>query len=332
MDRRYVSYRSGYYLDRRNRKMQCSKEFVFEGNAPFAECHASTLLLLPGEEVLAAWFGGTKEGTEDVMIWLSRRTAGIWSVPQCVTKEVGIPHWNPVLFLQADGTVVLYYKIGHRISTWKTMVMESRDLGHTWSEARELVPGDEGGRGPVKNKAIYCSDGRILAPASIEQGPWRCFVDISADGVQWQKHPIPVSREDVNMIQPSLWEWPMGEVHGLLRTNAGFIYRTDSADFGETWSTAYAIDIPNNNSGLDGVHLGNGRIALVCNPVEKDWGPRSPLTLFLSEDNGITFQKWMDLETEPGEYSYPAILSDGKMLHICYTWNRKRIAYWQIRI
>lgn len=310
---------------------QIQKEFIFEDGVPFAECHASTVLRLDNGDMLAAWFGGTKEGTDDVMIWLSRREKGSWTQPECVTKEEGIPHWNPVLFQNGDNTL-LYYKIGRQIPYWRTMVMESTDKGHTWSEARELVPGDEGGRGPVKNKAICCSNGTFLAPASIEQGPWRCFVDVSTDGIHWEKKPIPVSSEGVNMIQPSLWEMPEGHIHTLMRSSGGFVYRSDSEDFGETWCPAYPIDMPNNNSGLDCVLMESGTLALVCNPVEKDWGPRSPLTLFLSHDNGNSFHKLMDLETEPGEYSYPAIIAHENRLHITYTWNRKKIAYWEIKL
>lgn len=312
--------------------MDDMKEFVFGEGVPFAECHASTVLRLDNGDLLAAWFGGTKEGTDDVMIWLSRRINGKWTEPVCVTKEEGIPHWNPVLFQTDSDTVTLYYKIGREIPYWKTMVMESADCGLTWSEARELVSGDEGGRGPVKNKPIRCSDGRILAPASIEQGPWRCFIDVSTDGVTWNKKQIPVSEPCVNMIQPSLWEAPLGQLHALMRSSGGYVYRSDSADFGETWCPAYPIQIPNNNSGIDCVRMDNGTVALVCNPVEKDWGPRSPLTLFLSEDNGDSFHRALDLETEPGEYSYPAIIAHGNTLHITYTWNRKKIAYWEIQL
>ena len=312
--------------------MQFCKEFIFGETVPFPECHASTVLRLPNGDLLAAWFGGTKEGREDVMIWLSRREQGVWSEPRCITTEEGVAHWNPVLFRLKDGTIVLYYKLGQHIPTWRTMVMESRDDGRTWTAARELVPGDEGGQGPVKNKPIYASNGVLLAPASLEQGPWRCFIDVSTDGRNWGKHPIPVSAEDVNMIQPTLWEQPEGHIHALLRTNSGHIYRSDSEDFGETWCPAYPTDMPNNNSGLDCVRMENGTLALVCNPVEKDWGPRSPLTLFLSGDNGDTFRKLLDLETDPGEYSYPAIVAHGNTLYITYTWNRKRIAYWEIEL
>lgn len=312
--------------------MQCNKEFLLGEQVPFPECHASTVLRLADGDLLAAWFGGSKEGCDDVQIWLSRRRDGVWTVPNPVTKEPEIPHWNPVLFQTDTNTVSLYYKVGKEIPFWQTMVMESGDGGLTWSEPRELVPGDEGGRGPVKNKPIRCSDGKILAPASIEQGPWRCFMDVSPDGHYWEKKSVPVRSENVNMIQPSLWESPEGNIHALMRTNVGFIYRTDSEDFGETWCPAYPIDMPNNNSGLDCVLMENGILALVCNPVEKNWGPRSPLTLFLSEDNGATFRKLLDLESESGEYSYPAVIADGNVLIITYTWNRKDICCWEIQL
>ena len=150
---------------------------------------------------------------------------------------------------------------------------------------------------------------------------------MTTDGIHWEKKPVPVSREDVNMIQPSLWEEPAGHVHALIRSNGGFVYRSDSEDFGETWCPAYPTAIPNNNSGLDCVRMENGTVALVCNPIEKDWGPRSPLTLFVSRDNGTTFRKLTDLETEPGEFSYPAVISHGNTLYITYTWNRKTIVF-----
>ena len=66
--------------------------------------------------------------------------------------------------------------------------MKSADEGKSWTEPRELVPGDEGGRGPVRNKILRLSDGSLLAPASIEQGEWRCFMDRSEDeGETWTR-------------------------------------------------------------------------------------------------------------------------------------------------
>lgn len=92
-----------------------------------------------------------------------------------------------------------------------------------------------------------------------------------------------------------------------------------------TWlcpSSTEESDIPNPDSGTDATTLQDGTHALIHNPTEKG---RSPLSLSLSAD-GIHWQRVLDLETDPGEYSYPSILqSDDGTLHILYTWRRKRI-------
>ena len=49
-------------------------EFLFE-SAPFPSVHASTIVET-AEGLIAAWFGGTSEGAEDVGIWMSRQVAG----------------------------------------------------------------------------------------------------------------------------------------------------------------------------------------------------------------------------------------------------------------
>lgn len=85
--------------------------------------------------------------------------------------------------------------------------------------------------------------------------------------------------------------------------------------------------VPNNNSGLDLVRLDNGTLALVSNPVSRHFGPRTPLTLSISENNGNTFDKILTLEEVEGEYSYPAIIADKNRLYITYTYQRKNIAF-----
>jgi predicted neuraminidase len=55
---------------------------------------------------------------------------------------------------------------------------------------------------------------------------------------------------------------------------------------------------------------------------------RTPLSLARSTDDGKTWKKVVDLESEPGEYSYPAMLeSAAGMLEITYTWRRTHIKY-----
>lgn len=308
-------------------------EHIFADDRPFDQCHASTLVQLPNNKWLAAWFGGSREGNDDVGIWLAERFQTRWSAPRLVAKVDDTPHWNPVLFAAPDGRVHLYFKIGKPIPAWSTWTISSDDEGATWSEPRALVPGDVGGRGPVKNKPILLSDGTWLAGASLEteDGRWDVFVDRSEDGGQtWQPSDlIPLDRnecEGKGVIQPTLWESTPGQVHMLMRSTCGAICRSDSADGGRTWSPIYKTSLPNNNSGLDLARLADGTLALICNPVAER--VRTPLSLFLSFDNGQTWPRRLDLETEPGEYSYPAIIPTAVGMAITYTWRRQRIAFW----
>lgn len=319
--------------------LNAKKEMIFDLKKPTPACHASTILPLPSGEVLAAWFGGTKESADDVDIWVSIRAGEKWSEPQRVTADENLPHWNPVLFQRLDGTICLFFKVGKKVRFWHTWLSTSTDNGCTWSKPAELVPGDTGnGRGPVKNKNLRLSDGRVLAPASSEtNGKWLSFIDMSFDdGVTWQKQPdVPTRkphRRYIPMIQPTLWESAPGKVHMLTRTNVGRIYRSDSEDYGATWCMAYKTKLLNNNSGIDLAKTDNGDLFLVSNPVAENWGRRTPLTLMKSTDNGETWAEVLVLEKDEGEYSYPAIVCKGNMLYITYTWKREKIAYWEIEI
>ena len=55
--------------------------------------------------------------------------------------------------------------------------------------------------------------------------------------------------------------------------------------------------------------------------------------VFISDDDGDSWQPFLDLETEPGEYSYPALIqgSDGD-LHMTYTWQRRRVKYVRVAL
>jgi len=78
--------------------------FIFAADSHFASCHASTLVLLPSGDGIAAWFAGTREGAIDVDIWSSVLHDGCWSEPRVIAGAVDEPLWNPVLFL--DGTTL----------------------------------------------------------------------------------------------------------------------------------------------------------------------------------------------------------------------------------
>lgn len=330
------------------------KQCIFEPNASILSCHAATVLDLPTYGLLVAWFGGTHEGHPDVAIWLSHFDGECWSQPVRVADELGVPLWNPVLFRDQTDAIWLFYKIAPTIPAWTGAIIKSTNGGKTWSPPSALPAGLVG---PAKNKPITLSNGDILCGASSESWrSWACWVEITPDGgLSWTRHgPIvapgsPQFQSEASesasaiwdaashvlilpqchwgVIQPTIWEYAPGRLKMLMRATrrVGFVCTAHSDDYGRTWSAATRTDIPCPNSGLDAVRLVDGRIVLACNPTAEG---RTPLSLLASEDNGVTWFWREDLETEPGEYSYPSIIqaADG-MVHIVYTHQRIQIQH-----
>lgn len=319
---------------------EVARDFIFGDDRPFPQCHASTVLRLDNGTFLVAWFGGTYEKHDDVGIWLSKGVPGNWSAPREVAKIREDAHWNPVLFADPSGTITLFFKVGKTIDFWETWYQVSDDQGETWSEAKELVPGDKGGRGPVRNKPIILSDGTWLAPASNELNKvWNAFVDRSEDGGKtWTEMEFVKLERDADfgegVIQPALWESEPGKVHMLLRSSAGVICRSDSEDYGKTWSAVYKTDMPNPNSGIDVAKLADNTLVLIFNPDDKNWGSRSPISLAVSKDNGKSWDPIIELDRghEDDEFSYPSVIAWDDSVAVTYTWNRQRIAFWSGKI
>jgi predicted neuraminidase len=339
------------------------RRWVAVDHPSWRQAHASTVLAVGGD-LLAAWFAGEREGSPDTRIWCARRPAGAshWSAPVVVASG-DEAHWNPVLATGPDDAVWLFFKRGPLISRWATWVRRSTDGGQTWSAEFELVAGDAGGRGPVKNPPLLLPDGTWLAPASHERWgvapAWESSVDVSTDaGATWRRAPIPLARDDLRgpgIIQPALWR-DGDTVYALMRSSEGRAYRAHSDDAGRTWSPARPVGLPNNNSGLTVLALPDGSVGCVHNPVGGDWGVRCPLVLSRSCDNGLSWREVLTIEdgrtpldgdptrrpgrprttdlrpadagvrtTGAGEYSYPAATPLGDALVVTYTWQRRGI-------
>ena len=306
-------------------------EFVFE-SAPFASAHASTIVET-ASGLVAAWFGGTREGARDVGIWLSRHIDGKWSPPVEVATGLQqdgtrFPTWNPVLFEIRTGELALFYKVGPNPREWWGMARTSIDGGRRWSEARRLP---DGILGPIKNKPVRLMDGTIIAPSSTETphtpSTWRVHFERSDDGgATWSVTRPPASADGtpLDAIQPSILTHADGRLQALGRTRSGRLFETWSADRGQTWTPVTLTELPNPSAGTDAVTLRDGRHLLVYNHTPKG---RTPLNVAISRD-GRTWEGAHVLESEPGEYSYPAIIqsADG-LVHITYTWRRERIRH-----
>ncbi|MCA9187955.1 MAG: exo-alpha-sialidase [Pirellulaceae bacterium] len=315
-------------------------EFIYD-QAPYPSCHAATIVETRPGQIVAAWFGGTAERHPDVGIWVSRHVDGKWQEPVEVANGIQtdgsrLPTWNPVLFQAPNGPLQLYYKVGPSPQAWWGMMKESTDEGMTWSDARRL---GDGLIGPVKNKPLRLADGTIIAGSSTEDNGWRIHVERSADGgTTWRTvGPIPAP-SDVGAIQPTLLTYSDGRIQMLCRTKFeenGYVAQSSSDDGGLTWSPLSATNLPNNNSGLDGVALADGRQLLVYNHTTRSQPGmghkgRGMLNVATSQD-GVDWNAAVVLDylDQPGrQFSYPSVIqtADG-LVHIVYTWHRQRIKH-----
>lgn len=316
-----------------------------------AMCHGATIVEAPDGVLLAAWFGGTYEGHPDTAIWMARQDGDHWAAAEKVVDVPGVPMFNPVFFADRDRTLWLFYKVGPNVPSWTGFYVQSRDSGRSWS-APVMLPA--GLIGPARNKPVLLSNGDILCGSSRETWQsWACWIEVSSDGGRtWQLRgplavpPSPLVDEVTisatwdperaqlrlpegfpGVIQPTVWEYAPGRLKMLMRSTkpVGVVCTSLSDDYGYTWSPVTPTTIPNSNSALDAVLLRDGRVVVLCNPTVRG---RTPLSLLVSEDNGLTWPRRLDLETAAGEYSYPALIQTGSgRLHAVYTYRRMAIKH-----
>ena len=189
------------------------------GPGVIPSCHATTVVELPGGDVLAAYFAGTYEGHPDVCVYMSRRRAGhtTWDLPQLLVSGIRTEWtesaftydepavdanpddvsdfvkntrkrkacYNPVLYHAPGGDLVLDYKLGAFVQDWTGWEVRSTDGGYTWTHPRALQTDralHQVQLGPIKNKPV-------LVDCPTAEGGQRIVAGSSTEtGGDWKFH------------------------------------------------------------------------------------------------------------------------------------------------
>jgi len=301
-----------------------------------AASHASTIVELEPDKLMAAWFGGQYEGAKDVGIYLSVYNEKSWSAPKKIIEPLikdgdTLPCWNPVLFKSKSEILYLFYKVGKNPREWFGAMITSKDNGSSWSTPKYLP---EGILGPIRNKPIETTPGIILCGSSTESTEntdWRVHLETYSEAAAtWQKTVLEDPKK-FDIIQPTFLVHSDSEIQMLSRSKHNKLIASWSDDNGKNWKRTDSINVVNSNSGVDAVTLNKKSFLLVNNPLKqgKDWfNGRNVLDVEYSKD-GISWEKLFDLENQPeGEFSYPAIIqASDKKIHVLYTYNRKYIKH-----
>ena len=332
-----------------NEEMGTVEARLPDGGYPTA--HAPALLELPNGDMLCCWFAGTYEGSADIRIICSRRErdGDRWSKPVDISGDPTRSEQNPSLFYGPDDAVWAIYTAqldrqagkDNMQFTSQIRCQKSTDGGRTWGPYETLFA----------REGSFCRQPiQVLANGRWIFGNWLCTdsVDglsgdptafqISDDqGKTWRQVDMPNSR---GRVHANVVEMDDGHLLAFMRSReADFIYRSESFDWGDTWSEPKPTPLPNNNSSISALRLQSGRVAIAYNPTctpdpkpgKAAWpGLRCPVAVALSEDAGLTFPivRWMERgegfmgeenRTNNKQYEYPYLMQsrDG-MLHLAY--------------
>lgn len=328
---------------------------------PWTSAHAPALLETSQGDLLCAWFAGSFEGNRDVSIVCSRlpKGQGQWTVPQQVSQDPERSEQNPSLFQASETEIWAVYTAqldrvpGKDNMQFTAVIRRQRSLdgGLHWSQADTLFS-RQGSfcRQPIQKLASgrWIFSNWLCSDSANGLGGDPTVFQLSEDqGKTWNTVEMPNSQ---GRVHANVVELTPGHLVAFLRSReADWIYRSQSLDDGDTWSSPEPTPLPNNNSSISAVKLQSGRVAIAYNPTQRPgtepgvavWpGLRCPVAVALSEDGGHTFPLIRYLELGEGfagaencgnnrQYEYPCLIQarDGS-LHLAFAYQNRRGIKW----
>jgi predicted neuraminidase len=309
-----------------------SSELIFNKIPGYPVHHCSTITEAPNGDLLVSWYSGSYESSDDQVLFLSRRkkNSRFWSTPELLVRSPGKPPGNAILFTDQLKRIWLVWgrmdgaqpmSRGKGWDACKLFYRTSSDSGVTWTKDQPFYH-DTVGWLP-RNLPLFLADGTLVVPISDELNghgtDLSFFLATKDNGATWTRSGIMRGGE-----QPTIIERNDGSLVAYLRVRPS-ILAFESKDGGKTWSEPHTTQWKNPDAGISMRRLKNGHVLLVFNNQDN---ARTPLHIARSLDQAETWGKPFELESNPGEYSYPSVMqtSDGK-IHIIYTFRRYSIKH-----
>ena len=307
--------------------------------APTRSVHAASVVSTADGDLLAFWFGGTREGAGDVAIWQARFHQGRWQAAQRLqtVAKTASEQWrwvqklgNPVAIV-TGGRIHLFY-VSVSLGGWARSQLnhqESADGGVSWSPSQRLTTTPLANISTlVRTAPVRLADGGFWLPVYFELGQkFPQLLRFDREGRQVAHRTMTTQSP---LLQPAVVPTGPQTAQAYLRDGrAQAIYQQSTDNGGNDWSPAQALTVANPNASIASARLPDGRLLLAFNPGTQN---REALYLAESRDGRHWRTRWV-LEQDPGsghEYSYPVILVHTGGVEVLYTWRRQRIK--QVRL
>lgn len=301
------------------------KELIF----PFgviSDSHAPNIVELPDGELFAVWYAA-KPRDPSAAIWGSRKPHGAdeWDKPWIINYVSDHSNKNPVLYLNKDNKLLLFWTEEARWYKWKIDVVRmktSDDMGRTWSKPRDISPSGF----LTRNHPIRLNDGRIILPIYTDWSTSSAVITSTDGGLTW-------TRPDYILfllgIQPTIIQRSDSSLYTIMRTGTWprLAWEAESYNMGKTWKNQKLSSVKNPGSSLEMLKLRNGHVVLIFNDSKTT---REGLSLALSYDDGKTWSHTRAIEYDEDSVNcYPSIMQDRDgLIHVVYAHdNRRSIAH-----
>lgn len=144
--------------------------------------------------------------------------------------------------------------------------------------------------------------------------PFICGAAICSDKEHFNRYGYIDA--DCALWEPNCVETEDGHIIMYCRSNKGFLYMSESFDYGRSWSKASLTDIKNPDTKVT-LLKANGTVLMLNNLSQGGWDNRKNLSVLKSKD-GKNFEKIANIEDEETWVCYPHAFIDNGTLYVAY--------------
>ncbi len=296
--------------------------------------HASALINLPNDNLLSAYFSGTKEGARDVKISANLFDGKInrWSEAFIILTKEELSYYsheyikklgNPLLFLHDDK--ILLFVVGVSMGGWATSKIYQLEsalepIHFKFVQKLSLSPFLNLSH-LVRNKPLNTTDGGFMLPLYHELATQYPLL------LKFDKHnnPRELLRPNAlnHQLQPSLTPFKDCAIMAFRNYSFKDNLMLETCKTPTAWQKPMLTNLKNLNDALNLITL-NKELYLIHNPSDSSLRRKELLLSKLENSNSFKTLKILD---KANEVSYPSYSLNSHFIDIVYTYNRSHIKH-----